>query len=207
MKIKKIISSLTIFLVFNIYIYADTKSPVDPAEPKSFTGEKNKKAQSNTAADKFKVQVSVLFANKNKLNGTVEFTEDKIYLSFYQSGRLRSVAEKISNIQSVDFIKWEKRKSGSRYIFYHSNAVVTMHDGTVYNCINIGMLNKIGLSGKMGKIDCYSYFYSAKNDNKKNKNPVTCSETNPHPDTLVKIIFSQESEKNGLEDIMPLFFK
>jgi hypothetical protein len=207
MRIKKFISSLIIFFIFHAYINADTKSPVDPSEPKTSTGEKNKKAQSNTATEKFKVQVSVLFANKNKLNGTAEFSGDRISLLFYQGGRLRNVSEKISNVQSVDFIKWEKQRSGSRYVYYHSNAIVTTRDGTVYNCINIGMLNKIRLSGKTGNIDCYSYFYSWKNENKKSRNSVIYSETNPHPDTLVKITFSQESEKSGLEDIVPLFFK
>jgi hypothetical protein len=202
--IKKICSSLIIFISFYTHIYADIKSPIEPAMPNK---ENNKKSQSDILNVKFKAQVSVFFANKNKLNGTIEFQNDKIYLSFYQGGRLHNVIEKISNIHSVDFNKWEKKKTGGRYVYYHSNAIVSMRDGSVYNCINISMLNKVKLSGKTGNIDCYSYFYSVRNENKKSNNPVIYSEINPHPDTLVKIIFTLESGNTGIEDLIPMFFK
>jgi len=175
------------FFSLQVELRPDLKDPVNPYDPDVKFRNAKKKHHC------FKAIIE--FANGKKAKGRIYFFSNRIAFHFLYKGSPVKREELISNISSLEIIKWKGRQLNKKsYIFSPESIRLTLTDGALFKTVgNITELNRIRFKASKKEIYIYTIFYDYRfNDIWKNSNKkdMKYPETNPLPGAVVKIILN-----------------
>ncbi len=198
---------------------AQPKAPVEPKAPsieqKGETDLQNSVKHDNESRE---YPALVVFANGSKIRGTIILKNDLLAASCFCGDKVCTLREAIGHIKSVEFTHW-KRESSSRR-FRHSATIITLRDGSNFNCARIEAFDRFTLRREGKTLWCYTMYYADEYGRQKVEKkkivkrhnvklmPGGSSENfiNPHPHAVQKIEFLRE-EKKSIFDFVPFILK
>ncbi len=170
--------------------HADPRMPEIPAAPKVDLDETRR------ALGDYRYRASLVNARGEKKAGLLALKEDFIDADITERGPSEIRRIKISGIDVIEFIKWKGTAAkGNGFLFYPSEIKITLTDKSALKSrSDIKALNRLVLSEGNKSYIMYSCFYDYReNDIWRNTGEADISypETNPHGDTVVRIVFSR----------------
>ncbi|MBN2161124.1 MAG: hypothetical protein JW807_17185 [Spirochaetes bacterium] len=177
------------------------RPPVEPSAPDVDI------VQNKRRPDGDGLPVTVVTARGDTVTGVLVVPFDSLDIEAAGDGPKGAVTVRVADIDSIEFTRWAgKERRKNEFAFYHSAARITLKDKQVIECgRNIPALDRLVFRDEKRSRSLYSYFYDyLKNGAWKNsgETDIAYPETNPHADTLVRIIFLRKKTVNPLETIL-----
>ncbi len=210
-----------LLLIFAIHLLAIAQ-PQSPVEPKAPAVEqKNESNTQNTLQqddESQKYPAIVVFVNGSKIRGSLLLKNERISAICSCGNAACELNELIASIKHIEFTHWKRDASSRR--FRHSATVITLRDGSKFNCARIPAFDRFALKRERKTHWCYTTYYADASDKQK---PVTTKvkkrhnaksrsdespkmKTEPHPDAVRKIEFLRDEGKS-IFDLLPFMMK
>ena len=202
-------SSLCIVVIITA-LHAQPHSPAEPKAPDIEKATSQRKTPSVSKNNEMKKEYTVLvtYFNGSKIRGSLVLQSAKISATCFCGEGLCDFNEAIEQINSIEFVEWERMHSKSR-LFRHKRSIITLRDGSRYQCGRIADFDRFIVKRNEKAMFGYTLYYetNASGDGikkvtrgSKNKQ-ASILQSPPHPDTVQKITFLHEEKKNILLQI------
>jgi hypothetical protein len=171
-------------------ISADPRIPEPPLQPRVDINETRHALGDHT------FRVSLINARGDKRSGLLALKTDFIDIDVSDHGSVEKRKVNISSIDSIEFNKWKGAEAReNEFLFYPARIKIVFADKKIIECrSDIKILSRLNLIDGKNSVFLYTYFYDYRKNNAwRNTGQADMSypETNPHEDTVVRIVFSR----------------
>ncbi len=171
-------------------ISADPRIPEPPIQPRADINETRHALGDHT------YRVSLINARGDKRSGLLALKTDFIAIDVSDHGSIEKRKGNISSIDSIEFNKWKGTEiRGNEFLFYPAQIKIVFADKKIIECrSDIKILNRLTLIDGKNSVSLYTYFYDYRENNawrNTGQPDMSYPETNPHEDTVVRIVFSR----------------